>query len=309
MTIAQTAKSENYIFAVSSNGLRKNYQSRTVLEEVDIRVPFQSFYVLMGENGSGKTTILKMLMNLERADNGSVEIFGCDSKFNAAQARAQIGYVPHLAEHEYQWMTCRQFLKFVSPYYPSWDTDYCGQLANAFSLQMDTSLTRFSTGEHRRLQLITALVHRPPLLLLDEPFEGLDPLIRRKVLRLLTQHLADTPTTVLITSNQIHELESLADYIGILGSGKLVAQMSREKLHLLVRNYSIETPQDWSLPEQFSGLVMKYSSLGREQQFTLLGEESDVINRLSQSGASVKDVQPLSFEDASFALLEGAKQI
>ncbi len=116
-------------------------------------------------------------------------------------------------------MTCRGLLKHVAAYYPTWDHPYADRLSLAFGLRLDRNVATLSKGESRRLQLVLALAHRPPVLLLDEPTDGLDPVVRSRTLSLLAEHLADTPTTILISTHHIHELESLADHVGVCGTG------------------------------------------------------------------------------------------
>jgi ABC-2 type transport system ATP-binding protein len=138
----------------------------------------------------------------------------------APKARAQVGYVSERPDHGYRWMTCRGLLKHVAAYHPTWDHPYADRLSLAFGLRLDRKVATLSKGESRRLQLVLALAHRPPVLLLHEPTDGLDPVVRSRTLFLL--HLADTSTTILISTHQIHELESLADHVGVLRDGRLV---------------------------------------------------------------------------------------
>jgi ABC-2 type transport system ATP-binding protein len=172
----------------------------------------------------------------------------------------------------------------------------------ALALRLDRKAGALSKGETRRLQLVMALVHRPPLLLLDEPTDGLDPIARRRTLALLAEHLADTPTTVLISTHHIHELESLADHVGVLRDGRLVAQMPREELQRTVRRYRVEVPDGWEAPAELR-IAGPQRARGRELQWTLVGEERDVTERLALAGAQVRDVTTLRLEDAALAFL------
>ena len=225
-------------YAVATHGLSKRYGRETALDRVDLRVPDGAVYVLVGANGAGKSTMLKVLMNLERADAGTAEVFGLDTVRAGPEVRAQVGYVPERQEHGYRWMTCARLLRHVAAFYPAWDHAYADHLVLRLRrAAWSRKVGGLSKGESRRLQLVLALAHRPPLLLLDEPTDGLDPVVRRRTLSLLAEHLADAPTTVLISTHHIHELESLADHVGVLRDGRLVAQMPREELQRTVRRY------------------------------------------------------------------------
>ncbi|HKR64839.1 MAG TPA: hypothetical protein VJZ00_13990, partial [Thermoanaerobaculia bacterium] len=158
------------------------------------------------------------------------------------------------------------------------------------------------------LQFVLALAHRPPLLLLDEPTDGLDPVVRNRTLAQLAEHLADTPTTVVIATHHIHEVETLADHIGALRNGRLVAQLSRDELRRTVVRYRVEVPEGWQAPRELRIASERRSRGGREVQWTLIGEPAEVSARLSAAGATVRDVTPLTLEDAALAFLheEGA---
>jgi ABC-2 type transport system ATP-binding protein len=160
-----------------------------------------------------------------------------------------------------------------------------------------------SKGETRRLQLVLALAHRPPLLLLDEPTDGLDPVVRRRALALLAEHLADAPTTVLISTHHIHELDSLADHVGVLRDGRLVAQMPREELQRTVRSYRLEVTSGWQAPRELQATGLRRSRDGRDVQCTLVGEEREVARRLAATGARVRQVGTLALEEAALAFL------
>ena len=147
-----------------------------------------------------------------------------------------------------------------------------------------------------------ALAHRPPVLLLDEPTDGLDPVVRSRMLSLLAEHMADAPTTVLVSTHQIHEFESLADYVGVLRSGRLQAQLSRDELRRTVGRYLVEVPAGWQTPQDLQAAGARTG--GRhETQWTLVGDQRELIDRLTLAGALVRDVQPLPLEDATLALL------
>jgi ABC-2 type transport system ATP-binding protein len=288
--------------AVTTHGISKRYGRETALDGVNLRAPEGAVYVLVGVNGAGKSTTLKVLMNLERADAGTAEIHGLDTVRRGPEARAQVGYVPERPDHAYRWMTCRGLLKHVAAYYPTWDQPYADRLNLAFGLRLDRIVATLSKGESRRLQLVLALAHRPPVLLLDEPTDGLDPVARSRTLSLLAEHLADTPTTILISTHQIHELETLAEHVGILRDGRLVAQMSRDNLQSTVGRYRVEVPTGWHATHELHVAGVRANGV-REAQWTLVGDQRELIDRLTLAGAHVRDVQPMALADAALAFL------
>ena len=289
--------------AAATHGLCKRYGGETALDGIDLRVPDGAVYVLVGANGAGKSTTLKVLMNLERPDAGTAEVFGLDTVRRGPEVRAQVGYVPERHGHGYGWMTCGRLLRHAAAYYPAWDPAYAEHLGSAFGLRLHRRVGTLSKGEARRLQLVLALAHRPPLLLLDEPTDGLDPVVRKRALALLAEHLADTPTTVLISTHQVYEVESLADHVGVLREGRLVAQMPRDRLQRTVRRYRVEVPEGWEAPPELRVAGLRRSGAGREAQWTLVGEEREVTERLAHAGVRVREVASLGLEDAALAFL------
>ncbi|HUR81206.1 MAG TPA: ABC transporter ATP-binding protein [Thermoanaerobaculia bacterium] len=287
--------------AVVTHALSMRYGRETALEGVDLRVPEGAVYVLIGTNGAGKSTAMKVLLNLVRPDSGRAEVFGLDTASRGAEVRAQIGYIPESHAHDYAWMTCGRLMQHAAAHYPSWDHAYAAQLVEVFGVRADRKLGTLSKGEARRLQFVLALAHRPPLLLLDEPTDGLDPVMRNGTLAQLAGHLADTPTTVIIATHHVHEVESLADHVGVLREGRLAAQMTRDDLRRMVARYRVEVPEGWQPPSELR--VLRRSRTGREMQWTLAGERDDVTARLAAAGATVRDVTALSLEEAALAFL------
>jgi ABC-2 type transport system ATP-binding protein len=244
---------------------------------------------------------MKVLLNLVRPDAGRAEVFGLDTVARGPEVRAQVGYIPEQHEHDYGWMTCGRLIRHVAVHYPAWDEAYAAHLIEMFGVRLERKAGQLSKGEARRLQFVLALAHRPPLLLLDEPTDGLDPMARNRALSQLAEHLADAPATVVITTHHIQEVESLADHAGVLRDGRLVAQMTRDEMRRTIRRYRFEVPDGWQPPPELR--VAKRSRAGREVQWTLIGEPDEVTARLAAAGATVRDVTPLALEEAALAVL------
>ena len=295
--------------AVATHGLTLQYGRTTALAEVDLRVPEGAVYVLVGTNGAGKSSALRLLLNLERPDTGRAEVFGLDTAVHGPEVRAQVGYIPESHTHDYGWMTCGRLVKHVASFYPSWDHAYAATLIQTYAVPLGQKVSTLSKGESRRLQFVLALAHRPALLLLDEPTDGLDPLVRSRTLAQLAEHLADTPTTVVITTHHIGEIETLADHMGVLRDGRLVAQMSGDQIRRTVRRYRLEAPEGWQAPPELRVAGLRRSRTGREVQGTLIGEPDEVLARLASDGVVVRDVTPLALEEAALAFLAGEESL
>ena len=289
--------------AVATQGLSLRYRGQMALDGVDLRVPHGAVYLLIGENGAGKSTTMKLLLNLERPDSGRAEVFGLDPAAHGPRVRAQIGYIPEQHEQDYRWMTCGRLIEHVARHYPAWDRGYADHLIKIFDIQLTRRVSTLSKGEARRLQFVLALAHRRPLLLLYEPADGLDPVVRYRTLTLLSEHLADSPTTVMIATHHIAEVESLADHVGVLRKGRLVAQMTRDDLRRTVVRYRVEVAEGWQPPPELRIVGTRRSRTGREVEWTIFGEPEDVKARLAGRGATIREVTPLPLEDAALAFL------
>jgi ABC-2 type transport system ATP-binding protein len=289
-------------FAVRTESLAKRFGAMTALRGLDLQVPDGAVYLLVGPNGAGKTTTLRILMNLLKADGGRAHVLSLDPRRRGAEVRARVGYVPERHDRGYGWMTVGQTLEHHAAYRPGWEAAYADRLADAFEIEPGRRFGDLSKGQARRVQLLLALAYRPPLLLLDEPTDGLDPVMRDATLALLAEHVAESPTTVLISTHRIYEMERMADHVGVLQDGRLLAQTSRERLHRMLRRYFVEIPEGWEGEPDLDGVVRKTGD-GREMQWTVWGEEAEVSRRFARAGATVREVLPLSLDEAAITLL------
>lgn len=289
--------------AVSTRALTRTYGSQIALRDLALQVPTGAVYLLVGHNGAGKSTTLKVLLDLVRADTGVAHVFGLDTHANAPQVRANVGYVPERPDWGYGWMRVGRLLEHHATYFSTWDAQYAARLARTFELKLDRRMGVLSKGQARRVHLTMALAHRPPLLLLDEPTDGLDPLMRDETLGVLADHLAETQTTVLISTHHVEEVERLADHIGVMRGGQLRAQMPTDTLVRGLRRYRAEVPDAWSGVTSLNGSVLRRATAPREIQWTVWGSEPEITRQLEHAGASVRDVARLSLLDATLALL------
>ena len=290
--------------ALETRGVFKSYPPYTVaLAGLDLQVPAGSVYVLVGPNGAGKSTTIKVLLDLVRAERGSAAVMGIDTAKQPALARAQIGYVPEVVDTAYAWLSVRGLLKHHAAFYHAWDWGYADALCQRLGLRMDEKFHSLSKGGARALALVTALAHRPPVLLLDEPTDGLDPLAREEFASILIEHMTQSPTTVLWSTHHVHEADRLVDHVGVLRGGRLLLQAPVDDVRRGLRRYRAEVPDGWAGAPGLNGDVLVRAQAGREITWTVWGEEREVAERLSASGAVVRDAGRLSLEDAALALL------
>lgn len=292
-------------FAVTTQGLTKRYAGVQALGGLDLQIPEGAVYVLVGPNGAGKSTLLRLLMGLVRRQAGVVEVFGTDPADLGAEVRARIGYVPEDHRMGYPWMTVGRLVDHHRTYYPAWDPTYVRRLMETYEVDPGRKCHALSKGESRRVQLILALAHRPQLLLLDEPTDGLDHIARDVTLSILSEHLADSPTTVLISTHRVYEVEALVDHVGVISGGRLLGQLPRAELHGGLLRYWADVPEGWSASPALDGQVIRRKNAAREIEWTVWGDKDVVTRGLFQAGATVREVAPLSVDEAATALLSG----
>jgi ABC-2 type transport system ATP-binding protein len=289
--------------AVSTSGLSKWFGSQRALDDVFLQVPAGAVYLLVGPNGAGKSTLLKILVDLVRPSSGEAVVLGLDAQQQATLVRANVGYVPEQPSWGYGWMRAGRLLEHHAQYFPSWDWAYATHLCRTFGVALDAKMSNLSKGQARRVHFVMALAHRPPLLVLDEPTDGLDPVMRDETLGALVEHLADTATTVLLSTHHVTEVEHLADHIGVLRNGDLCAQMPLSELRRDLRRYRAEIPAGWQGASLLGDAVLRRATTRNEVDWTIWGEESRIAEELETAGATVRDVSPLSLEEATIALL------
>ncbi|HEX8251911.1 MAG TPA: ATP-binding cassette domain-containing protein, partial [Thermoanaerobaculia bacterium] len=143
-------------FAVTTHQLSMRYRKQIALDNVDLRVPEGAVYVLVGANGAGKSSAMKVLLTLEHADAGTAEVFGLDTVTHGPIVRAQIGYIPEAHEQAYSWLTCARLIRHVAAHYPAWDHAYAAKLIDLLGVPMERKVGTLSKGESRRLQFVLA---------------------------------------------------------------------------------------------------------------------------------------------------------
>ena len=230
---------------IEIEGLWKRFGRFDAVRGLDLTVPEGSAFALIGPNGAGKTTTIKTALNILAPDRGSVTVMGQDSRRLDPRAYAQIGYVSENQDLP-EGLTVAQFLAYLRPFYPTWDRDQEAALLGQAQLPPDRKIRNLSHGMRVKLALAGALAYRPKLLILDEPFSGLDPLVRDEFMELLLAQLGDT--TLLISSHELGEIEGVATHIGFIDQGRLLFQEPLEALSARVREVHVTLEGDGVMP-------------------------------------------------------------
>jgi len=217
--------------AIEAVALRKSFKGQEALCGLNLTVPRGSVFGFLGRNGAGKTTTIKILMGLAKADQGEARIFGIEpgDDDSGALLRRRIGFVPEDKEL-YPYMTVEEIIRFSRPFFPQWRDDLERRYLKAFDLPPKKKIPDLSKGMRSKLMLLLAIARGSELLILDEPTDGLDPVVAEEVLRGLIALSASDGTTIFFSSHQLAEVEQIADRIAIINQGRSIISGELEDL-------------------------------------------------------------------------------
>lgn len=283
--------------------LRKAFRSHRVLEDVSFAVRRGQTFALLGRNGAGKTTTLRLLLGLLSADEGVIQVLGCDPSQEPLALRRRIGY---LAEDQamYPSMTPRELCRFLEPFYPTWDRRLADDFLDRFELPRHTRIGRLSKGQSVKLGLAVALAHRPELVILDDPALGLDPIARKEFNRDLIEHLQTAGCTVIYSSHLLEEVESVADVVAILDRGRIVRQDSPDALRDGVKQIVLPAAAAAAVPRPASLLDVRRHG---DRLAVVVDGAAEFIQRLEAEGVE-HEVVSLSLDGIFEAFVIGKPQ-
>ncbi|MFH0938123.1 MAG: ABC transporter ATP-binding protein [Planctomycetota bacterium] len=251
---------------IETRNLSRRFGKKEAVHDLTIRVPEGSIFAFLGPNGAGKSTTIKLLMNILEPTDGEATVLGTNArKLSPAEFR-QIGYVSEDLEVP-GWMTVQQFLDYVRPMYPTWDERFCGELLKQFDLPLDRKLKHLSRGMRMKATLLSSLAYRPRLLVLDEPFTGLDPLVRDDFIRGVLELTQQEKWTVFVSSHDIDEVERLADWVGIINEGRLMECESTESMQRRFRQVQFAMKDEKGLPKKLPSSWLLTENEGRAVRF------------------------------------------
>lgn len=201
--------------------LTRRFGQKTALDDVTLSLDPGVVYGLVGANGAGKTTIIRHMLGLLRAERGTVRVFGMDPVAEPVAVLSRVGYLSE--ENDLPaWMTVAELIRYTRAFYKTWDDGYAEELRAAFGLDSSARIRDLSRGQKARAGLIAALAHRPELLVLDEPSSGLDPIVRRDILGAVLRTIAHEGRTVFFSSHLLDEVEEVADHVIMLSAGRVL---------------------------------------------------------------------------------------
>jgi ABC-2 type transport system ATP-binding protein len=290
--------------AIEVANLSCRYRRRAdVVRDLTFAVRPGSIFALLGPNGAGKTTTIRVLMNMIRPAGGTARVLGVETTRLGPRERAQIGDVSENQKLPL-WMTVEQFLSFCRRFYPTWDERFSRSLIEEFRLPLQTTLGHLSRGMRIKAALVSSLAFRPRVLVLDEPFSGLDPVMRDDLVRGVLQMAEQEQWTVLISSHDLDEVERLVDDVGFLDGGRLVLAESFASLQGRFRAFEVTLSEPAVQPTGFPDSWIGVSQTNRLVRFVdtrFSPDESPQGMRAVFPDAHVED-RPMTLREIFLAL-------
>lgn len=281
---------------VETERLTRRFGRTEAIADLSFQVPGGSIYALLGPNGAGKSTTIKVLMNLLEPTEGHASVLGVRSTQLRADSMTRIGYVSE-NQRLPEWMTTEQLLVFCKPLYPDWDDVLCAELLKRFDLPPRQKIRSFSRGMKMKAAMITALAFHPRLLILDEPFTGLDPLVRDEIVEGMLEMVGKGEWSALVSSHDLSEIENLADHVGFIRQGRLIASEPLESLQGRFREIEVTLDEHRPLPSEWPAAWLDPKVAERVVRFVESQFESERTERQLRQvfpGQAVFSIAPVS---------------
>jgi len=289
---------------IACHGLTKYYGGRKALDTLTMTVPRGSVFALLGRNGSGKTTAIRLFLGLLDPTRGSSRVLGRDSQHLTPDLRARIGYMSE-SHSVISWMTVRQCGDYQARFYPRWNARIFQAVIGHFRLDPRARAGSLSRGERAGLSLALTLAPEPEVLVLDDPALGLDPVARRSLLESMVYVTRGADRTIFFSSHLLEDVERVADHIAILDRSVLRACCSvetfRSHIRQFVLHYADESAPPPPLPP-LRGLLYARRSLG-QVRVTVAGADPATQRSLGMAGAAAVEEIPVGFNDAMIGYL------
>ncbi len=293
---------------IEFQNVSKRFGSTQALDDFSLSVPEGAVFALLGENGAGKSTAIRILLGLERASAGRSSVLDMDSVRQGLKIRRSVGYVPDRPVL-YDWMTIQELGWFIGGFYQDHQAviENYSQFIRKFGLDAGQRIGTLSKGMYAKVALAMALAPDPKVLVLDEPTSGLDTMVRRDFLDSMVD-LAAAGRSVLISSHQISEVERIADHVAVLSQGRLLTVDPLDKLKAATRHFMVTCESESIQAPQFNGHLISSEHRGRQWSLMLRGVAPNIVDSLRQSSGvlQVEESSP-SLEDIYLAYLRRSK--
>ena len=283
--------------AIEIQALVKRYRGAVAVDGLSLKVPQGAIYALIGRNGSGKTTTIRMLLDLARPDSGHALVLGMDSHAEKVKVLERVGFVsdrPLLLS-----LTGEQLVRFNRGFYPRWSAELVERYVRVFDIPMKQRFRNLSRGNQTKVWLLLALSAQPDLLVLDEPTAGLDPVTVDQLLRVLVEDIAGDGRTVFLSSHHLSEVERIADWVGMIDKGKLLLEAPMEELRTRFRRIQIAGSAAVK-----PASAVKVRTSGGSTEYVVRDGAAAFVTELEREGATVLQSSPMNLSEIFLECLE-----
>ena len=292
------------MLAIETNDLTYRAGKDFELRELCLKVREGAIYGFLGPNGAGKTTTIRLLLGLQRANSGRISVLGHDVPRHVHRALAETGYVPE-RPHLYPYLTVGEAIRYHGAFWKGFDHGYAGELIEMFGMPEHQRLARLSKGEMGKLHMLLVLAQRPKLLVLDEPTDGLDPVVRRDVLTALLDFCSQGSTTVFVSSHLVHELERICDWVGVLDRGRLVTELPMHSFKQGIKRLRVSRAPSLLGDTPFVLLLREQTPF--DEIWVVRGWQAPMTQWFEGAGAELKEVVDLDLEEGFVEMLRASR--
>lgn len=292
--------------AIELNKVTMKFGKYKALEELSFSVAKGSAMALLGENGAGKTTTLRIIAGIYQASDGEGKVLDYGLGTTSSEFYQRIGYVSENQELPMQW-TLKQLIDYLKPQYPTWDSDFCAELIRDFELPMNVKIRAMSRGMQMKVSLVSSLSYRPELLLLDEPFSGLDPLVRDELIDGILELMDGGDWTILLSSHDIHEVEQLCDSVMMIERGAGSLCESLDALQSRFRKWTVQLSGEFPARNESWILVKQLNEDTWEFIDAQASEKSEELMEEIFGNEAVLSSQEMSLRDIYLAMAKDRK--
>jgi ABC-2 type transport system ATP-binding protein len=289
--------------AIVIEDLTKRFGSREAVRDLSLEVPRGSVFGLLGQNGAGKSTTIKTLLNLYQPTRGRLSVLGLDSGRQSVELRRKVGYLPEEPSC-YRWMTVAEAVRFNAAFYPTWDAGLADALLRKLELPRERRLGELSRGMQAKVGLVLALAPRPEVLILDDPTSGLDAVVRREFLEAMIANVQAEGGTVFFSTHLLHEMERVADEVAILHRGRLLVRDSLERLKAATKKLRVVYPDRVPERVQLPGMLRVVRDT-HQALITVGGYHAGMAEELRRAGAESVEALDLSLEEIFVEAVQG----
>ncbi|MDO5564045.1 MAG: ABC transporter ATP-binding protein [Eubacteriales bacterium] len=291
---------------IQINNIKKTFNDQLVLDNINIQIENKKIFLLAGTNGAGKSTLLRLIASIYKADSGSISIDN-ENNFENENIKKEMMFISD-DEYFFANSTIKEMKDYFKIYYSNFDNELYIKMLNDFNLDENKQISKLSKGMKRQISIILGLCVNVKYLLIDEAFDGLDPLTRQKMKGYIAENIENRDLTIIAATHALRELEDMCDSIGILNEGKLILSNDYENIKANIHKVQLILSDEKE--DKFDDLdISTIEHKGRLIIMVVRGSEEEIKQKLNKRNNMYLEVLPLSFEEIFINEMKGANNI